>query len=372
MGAFDVVGESSPGFAALSDSQFWRLLRTRLLPLRPSQYDITSVCNLTCEGCLFFSGDDYLGHQDQNDLAVVDAFFASEAARGVRFGYFGGAEPSLAERKLRLANRHIPHGVVFSNGIKRLSAEIDYRVHISLWGNPERSRELRGADTLAKQVRNYRGDARAVFVFTLTARNLDDIPYIADLCADHDLALTFNHYSPTTRYLDFIDSGAGADPYHITSTADDNLVLGPDALRRARDSIGELLEQPGRRILYDHAFNALIHDPAGLYADAREPGAVTRDCGVLLTPALRHYNTDLSASAGKCCTPNIDCSSCRLYAQSFASALTRATRELRQPGGQQRLIGLWRLWCELFLDGAAIMRREALHLTHQEEAAACH
>lgn len=341
----------------MGDSEFWKLLRAEVLPLRPSQYDITSVCNLTCEGCLFFSGDDYLGHKDINDLQRIETFFAGEAARGVRYGYFGGAEPSLAEKKLVIASRHIPYGVVFTNGIKRLSTEIGYRVHVSLWGNPERSRQLRGADTMAKQIRNYRDDPRAVFVFTLTARNLDDIPYIAQLCADNGLALTFNHYSPTTRYLDFIGSGAGADQYHISSTADDNLVLGADHLRQARDSIAHLLEQPGQRILYDADFNRLIHDPAGLYPDAQAPGAITRDCGVLLTPALRHYNTDLSQSSGKCCTPNIDCRSCRLYAQSFASVLTRATREMRQDGGQQRLVKLWRLWCELFLNDARLHRQ---------------
>jgi hypothetical protein len=77
---------------------------------------------------------------------------------------------------------------------------------------------------------------------------------------------------------------------------------------------------------------------------------MTRNCCVLLTPSLRHYSTDLSQSSGKCCTPNIDCSSCRLYAQSFASALARATRDMRHSGGQQRLIKLWHLWCELFLN----------------------
>ena len=334
----------------LADAAFWKLLRQEFLPLRPSQYDITSVCNLTCEGCLFFSGDDYLGHKDVTDLQRIEAFFAAEGERGVRYGYFAGAEPSLAENKLVIASRHIPYGAVFTNGIKRLSAEIGYRVHVSLWGNPERSRELRGADIMAKQIRNYRDDPRAVFVFTLTARNLDDIPYIAQVCADNGLALTFNHYSPTAKYRDFIASGAGADQYHLSSTADDNLVLGAEHLRRAQDSIALLLQQPGQRIVYDEDFNRLIHDPAGLYPDAQTPGAVTRDCGVLLTPALRHYNTDLSQSSGKCCTPNIDCGSCRLYAQSFASVLTRATREMRQVGGEARLIKFWRLWCELFLN----------------------
>lgn len=117
----------------LTDIEFWQLLRQEFLPLRPGQYDITSICNLTCEGCLFFSGDDYLGHKDTKDLISIEAFFAGEGARGVRYGYFGGAEPSLAEKKLVIAGKHIPYGVVFTNGIKRLSGEIDYR-YISRFG----------------------------------------------------------------------------------------------------------------------------------------------------------------------------------------------------------------------------------------------
>ena len=117
MDVLEVVRGPQLGGRSLSDAEFWKLLRQELLPLRPSQFDITSACNLTCEGCLFFSGDDYLGHKDEKDLQNIEAFFASESARGVRYGYFGGAEPSLAENKLLIANRHIPYGVVFTTGI---------------------------------------------------------------------------------------------------------------------------------------------------------------------------------------------------------------------------------------------------------------
>lgn len=346
------VADSAPSEADLA---FWRSLRDRVLPLRPSQYDLTSTCNLQCEGCLFFSGSDYLGHTDVHELATVDTFFAAEAARGVRYGYFGGAEPSLVQEKLVIAARHLPYGVVFTNGTQRISDEVPFRIHVSVWGRTATSRVLRGADVQQKQVRNYRGDKRAVFVMTLNARNIDEIGAVAAMCADNDLALSFNHYSPTQRYTRFIQGDAPADRYHASSSQTDNLVLRPAHLARARELIARLMDDAACRIIYSREFNDIIHDPAGLYPELQPGTDLAADCGVRLTASLRHYNTDFSASSGKCCTPNVDCRSCRLYAQSYATVLARATRSLRQPQALARAIRMWRVWCALFLndDGLA-------------------
>ena len=333
------------------DETFWSWFRGEVLPLRPSQYDLTSTCNLTCEGCLFFSGSEHGRYKDQDDPSRVDAFFRGEAARGIRYGYFGGAEPSMTETKLLSASRYLRYGVVFTNGTRRLSTEIPYRVHISVWGRPERSRLLRGADMLGKQVRNYGRDERAVFVFTITARNIDDIEWIAAFCADQGLKLTFNHYSPTSRYSSYAAGRGRPDEFHARNERGDaDLRLSGDHLARARDIIGALLDGGSGCILYDHAFNDVIHDPLGLYQDRDDVSGVARDCGVLLTNSLRHHNTDLSRSDAKCCTPNVECSTCRLYAQSFATVLSRRTRRMRDAAERARTIELWRLWCRLFLN----------------------
>lgn len=330
--------------------KFWSDFQQKILPLRPSQYDMTSDCNLTCEGCLFFSGSDSDGVRDEQQLTTVDAFFAEEARRGVRYGYFGGAEPSLAEAKLRAAAAHIPYGVVFTNGIKRLSADIPYRVHISVWGGPDRSRALRGADILDKQIRNYQGDPRAVFVFTISAANLADIAPIAHRLAAAGLPLTFNHYSPTQRYLAFLAGDAGTDRYHSSRAAEDDLRLTPEALAHAGNEIARLMEEPNSTIIYSENFSQRIHDPKGLYADRNPVNGVARDCGVLLSDNLRHYNTDLRRSDAKCCSPNVDCADCRLYAQSFATLLSRGTRLRRNAPEWARTVRLWRLWTALFLN----------------------
>lgn len=334
-----------------ADSNFWQMLRQEVLPLRPSQYDLTSSCNLSCEGCLFFSGNDYVEHQDSDDLDRIDSFFSAEAERGVRFAYFGGAEPSMVMPKLAIAARHISYGVIFTNGTLRIIDEIPFRIHVSIWGTSARSRKLRGADILQKQLRNYRGDRRAIFVLTVTAQNIDDIEPIAAMCADNDIALTFNHYSPTKRYIGFVQGEIGKDKYHAFSTESDNLLLQPQHLSRAREMIDRLLDEPSRyKVIYDHEFNALIHRPEGLYDDLSQDTATALDCGVRLTSTLRHINTDLSRSHAKCCTPNVECRTCRLYAQSFATILARATRNIRHDGGHERMVRLWRLWCDIFLN----------------------
>jgi len=72
--------------------------------------------------------------------------------------------------------RQIPHGVIYTNGINKLTSEITHRLQISLWGVPKQSEKLRGADVVAKQIKNYRDDPRAIFVFTVTGDNLETIP----------------------------------------------------------------------------------------------------------------------------------------------------------------------------------------------------
>lgn len=340
----------SAAHTSVSNDEFWLSFRRTILPLTPSQYDVTSICNLTCEGCLFFSGTDHLDHVDQNNLSTIYEFFASEARRGVRFGYFAGAEPSLVEDKLLAASEHIPYGVVFTNGTRKLSSEIPYKIHVSVWGNPDRSKALRGADMLTKQIRNYRGDKRAVFVFTITSQNLDEINWIAAHCADNDVALTFNHYSPTSKYISYLNGENDGDLYHSRQNESGGLLLSPDHLARSRDILDALIESGQGRLLYDRAFNHAMHDAAGLNPDIDPETGVAIDCGTVLTPSLRHYNTDLTASAGKCCSPNIDCKTCRLYAQSFSTLLVRANRQLRDPIERQRTISLWRLWSAIFLN----------------------
>src|SRR4029077_20610605 len=116
--------------------------------------------------------------------------------------------------------------------------DITYRLHVSVWGDAEHSVRLRGTDVLSKAVRNYRGDDRALFVYTVTNKNIDRIMPVAALMADNGLDLTFNYYIPTGKYLSKLAaSAAHDDEYFRFSSADDNLLLKKDDLSRAHDAI---------------------------------------------------------------------------------------------------------------------------------------
>ncbi|MGH6762903.1 MAG: hypothetical protein ACRECW_15100 [Phyllobacterium sp.] len=329
-------------------NDFFKYLRTFVLPIRPSQYDLSTICNLYCEGCLFFSGSDYKGHVPEDDLSKLNTFFQREASRGVNYVEVAGAEPSLIEHKLKVMARHIPKGVIYTNGTKRITSELDYRLQISLWGLPEESKKLRGADIVQKQVRNYRDDARAIFVFTINGQNVRSIPAIAAFCVNEGIRLSFNHYSPTDDYLKKLEKGAGRDGYFRFSQSHDNMLLTADDLAASRELISEAMEGFPNTVLYSQVFNDWVHQPEGLY----EIDLITRiakNCGARVTTSYRHFHADLSdAGDVKCCTPNVECSSCRLYAQSLGSALQKLTRTARKGIEFNNWMKLWRLWHILF------------------------
>ena len=253
-------------------SPFYNYLRSNILPIRPSQYDITNICNLNCEGCFFFVGDDHVGHEEIDDPGAVDAFFAAERARGVNYAEVAGAEPSLAPRKLALMARHIPRGVIYTNGTKKIPREIAYRLQISLWGLPEQSRKLRGADIVARQMRQYRDDDRAVFVFTINRLNVETILPVTRFCADEGVRLTFNHFSPTDDYQARLEDAAPArGPYFRFSTPADNLVLRSDDLRRSQEAIDDALARYPETVVYSRRFNTWIHRREGLHRVDRRP-----------------------------------------------------------------------------------------------------
>lgn len=337
------------------DPDHLRDRRARLLKIRtlhrffgkPTTYDISDVCNLTCEGCLYFSGKDYVPRPDSSSLLAWDMFFEGEKQRGVNFGYFTGAEPSLAPDILRQAMKHIPAGVIFSNGIKKVPDDVRYSIHFSIWGDAENNAQLRGADNTAKALRNYQGDERAMATLTINRRNIDQIVPITRRCADHGVNITYSYFSPTDDYLDRL-SGAEREEsdYYRVSSGSDNIMLGPDDFERARNAILEAKQAYPENVLYLMGFNDWVTGP-DLY-DLDENGIAT-DCGIRLSPELKHWNVDLTENSGKCCSPNIDCKDCRAYANTYGTYLARLKSFAGEGDKLDQWIEVWELWARMFI-----------------------
>lgn len=331
--------------------QRFQRLRSRVGKIRPTQYDITASCNLRCEGCLFFAGEDLENHAELSDLVEIDRFFGEEQRRGINYVQIGGAEPALAQEKLSIAAKYIPRGVVFSNGTVFIDSAIPYRIHISVWGLPEESRRFRGADTVRKSMRLYRGDKRAVFVFTINAQNMESIPHMVELCQAHGIPLVFSHFSPTTKYLEDLHAGAPPDRQKFVRLTDpaSRMALSRADLERIRVLVDQAIERSPETVIYSHDFNDWINAPQGLY-EVDENSGVALNCGSKCTSAYRHYRADfIAANDVKCCAPNIDCRHCRLYAQSLATALHRFPDFSATESGFRRWLGFWELWCRIFL-----------------------
>jgi hypothetical protein len=340
-------GAGPPPASAGEALSRYRRLRARVGRVVPSNYDISDRCNLRCEGCLFFEGSDRLSHLDSAGPAQWDDFFAGEARRGVNFAYLAGAEPALELDRVRLARRHIPHGVIFTNGTRRIPDEIDYRIHVSIWGAPAANARLRGADNAAKAMRFYAGDPRAVFVYTISRGNIGDIYETARALHGNRCTMTFSYFSPTTSYLDKLAVAAPPSAYFRVSNAQDNLILGPADFAAARIEIERALRDFPRSIRYSLDYDDWIAGPAPYVID--ETTGIATNCGNRLTPRHHHFAVDLTRSAGKCCSPNIDCRSCRAYAQGYGSYLTRFAAVRHDPERLDRWLAVWETWADLFL-----------------------
>lgn len=328
-----------------------------------SNYDIADECNLTCEGCLYFAG---LNYRKRTPASVEqwEEFFRHEAESGVNFGYFAGAEPSLVQDVLRAALKHISHGVVFSNGIKPIPKDIPYRIHLSVWGNQEDGKSFRGADNSIKALKNYRGDPRAIAVYTINRRNIAHITEVSKLCADHGIPITFSYFSPTDDYLSRVSGEKRSESLFFRgfNTAD-LLVLSQNDFLRAHEEIVRAKETLPEWVWYSLDYDRWVGRPEGLYQLDEQGVAV--GCVNRASAGSRHYNVDLSLETSKCCSPNIDCRECRAYAQSYATLLSRLKEFRRDTESLEMWLEAWELWLKLFIFDQALLHAPAIGVSSQ-------
>ncbi|SNT01205.1 radical SAM protein [Tropicimonas sediminicola] len=302
--------------------------RKALVLARAAYVEMTTRCNLRCEGCYYFDGG-YDKTPDVRSPAEWDAFFADLAARGTRFLYLVGAEPSMVPERLEIAARHVRRGLIGTNGIRKIDRAIPFKLHISVWGAPELDTAYRGADAFSKALANYAGEAdRVLFVYTLSPRNIDDAERALERVRDAGLKMTFNMYSPTNTYRNRL---AGLDTstseFFRRSSQSDNLNWDAASLGRARRRAAELIDAFPDTLVYSRAYNDWITDPAPRY-ELDENGDAPH-CLSRIGGSLSLTGPDLNPlENAKCCTSDVDCSTCRLYSGGLASRLSLRTPDL--------------------------------------------
>ncbi len=286
----------------------WEKVR-KFFFLRESTYDMTNRCNIRCDGCYYYEGDKQYARENGKP-EDWRALMKSERERGITYVVLAGAEPSLVPELCQVCYEEIPLGCIASNGFKRIPDSVGYKIHLSVWGNDNTSMRIRNAKhLLKKQIENYAGDPRAVFVYTITRENIEEIHEVMDVLSGHDCKLTFNTFSGPVGYRGKLRHDA-------------------DSLSRARKTIMDMMKKYPENILFSpyntvaHTHVHALHELFGCSYPRMNPST---DIG--LGRSFRQYRADLSWDrSAACCVPDTDCADCRHYAAGSAVVTARLYR----------------------------------------------
>ena len=291
----------------------WERVR-KFFFLRESTYDMTSRCNIRCDGCYYYAGEKQFA-TDNADPEAWRELMRREKARGITFVVLAGAEPALAEALLQACYAEIPLGCIATNGVKRIDDSVGYRIHVSVWGSDATSLRVRGQkDMLQKQIDNYRGDSRAVFVYTFTSENIDEAAPVVRELSGNGCRVTFNMFSAPVGYKG-------------------NLRHTHETLAKTRQAMLELLARHPRQVLFS-PYSAVAHTHAlglhGLYSCPYPRMNPSTDIG--LGRSFRQYRSDLTWDRNaSCCVPDTDCADCRHYAAGSAVVTSKLYRHATGP-----------------------------------------
>ncbi len=291
----------------------WEKVR-KFFFLRESTYDMATRCNMRCDGCYYYNGEKQFTRENLDPQAWRE-LFRQEKKRGITFVVLAGAEPSLVPDLLQACYDEIPLGCIATNGLKRIPGSVGYKIHISVWGNDTTSFRVRKAKGLLhRQIKNYAGDPRAVFVYTFTKDNIDEVHEVAGILAENNCKMTFNMFSSPVNY----DGGLS----HTEET-----------LGKTRSAILDVMDRYPASVLFSQ-YNAVVHTHTkSLYQlfscpYPRMNPSVTFGLG----RSFRQYRTDLTWDrAAACCVPDTECADCRHYAAGSSVVTSKLNRHTSHP-----------------------------------------
>jgi len=157
----------------LNEEWHERYKKISKLNIRSSIYDVTNQCNLRCKGCFFFSSDEHKAAVEETDISKWHTFVDKEVNRSVNLAILIGGEPTLYLDRVDTFYKRLPTFCA-TNGIIKLPRDRfpNLTVGISLWGDEDDEKKLRGKDTFAISSKNYEGDPHTYYLYTITPKQV--------------------------------------------------------------------------------------------------------------------------------------------------------------------------------------------------------
>lgn len=320
----------------LDDHWYQRYKKISKLNIRSSIYDVTNRCNLRCKGCFFFSSGEDKVAVEEMDLKNWEKFIGQEKGRGVNLAILIGGEPTLCLDRVEAFYKQLPTFCA-TNGIIKVPRDRfpDMMVGISLWGDEEAEKLLRGKDTFAISSKNYEGDPYTYYLYTITPKQIGKTERIIRKIKDVGLKV----------HMQLLSNDEGVDGFFwkpeelkdLRSEMDDMLDKYPDTLISSKYyheiiTTGKML---GRK------FGWMECPSVSLPIDKRKPRPKR------LIEFIR-WASDLE-TIHRCCTSETrNCSTCKDGAAHMSWVMVNKRAHIRTPKDLQNWIEVYEMFAKLY------------------------
>jgi MoaA/NifB/PqqE/SkfB family radical SAM enzyme len=323
--------------SSLLDKEWYeRYKRISRLNIRSSIYDVTNQCNLRCRGCFFFSSDEHKAAPEEMDIRKWEAFVDSEKARGVNLAILIGGEPTLYLDRVAAFYKRLPTYCA-TNGLIKVPRDRfpDMMVGISLWGDEEDEKILRGKDTFAVSSKNYAGDPYTYYLYTITPKQVGRIESIIRRIADVGLKV----------HLQLLSNDEGVEGFSWTD----------ELLRGIRDEMDIMLDRYPNTVISSKYYHEIITTGQML---GRSFG--WNECPSVTEPMDRRkpqpkrlirfirWAADLHTMHRCCTSATRDCSICKDGAAHMSWVMVNKRAHLRSAKDLQGWIEVYEMFAKLY------------------------
>lgn len=320
----------------LDDNWYERYKRISRLNIRSSIYDVTNKCNLRCKGCFFFSSGEHKVSDEEAENGKWDDFVDREMQRGVNLAILIGGEPTLFLDRVEAFYKRLPTFVA-TNGQIKISRERfpGMMIGISLWGDGDDEKILRGKDTFAVSSRNYEGDPHTYYLYTITPRQIGRTERVIKKIDDIGLKV----------HMQLLSNDEGVNGFFWT----------PQALQDLRAEMDEMLDRYPRTVISCKYYHEVITTGKmlGRTFGWNECPSVTeqmdtRDPRPKRLIRFIRWSADLKTMHRCCTSATRDCSTCKDGAAHMSWVMVNKRGHLRSARDLQNWIEVYEMFAKLY------------------------
>ncbi len=320
----------------LDASWYERYRRISKLNIRSSIYDVTNQCNLRCKGCFFFSSNEHKAAREEMDLTRWEAFIDREKARGVNLAILIGGEPTLHLDRVEAFYRRMPTFCA-TNGLIRVPRERfpDLMLGISLWGDENDEKKLRGRDTFSVSSKHYAGDPNVYYLYTITPRQIGRTERIIRRIRDAGLKV----------HMQLLSNDEGVDGFDWR----------PEELVDIRSEMDDMLDRYPDTVISSKYYHEIITTGKmlGRTFGWKECPSVTepldrRDPRPRRLIGFIRWASDLK-TMHRCCTSETrDCTTCKDGAAHMSWVMVNKRAHIRTTRDLQNWIEVYEMFAKLY------------------------